>query len=302
MFIKILYCLAVLLGLSLLPPCRAYSASDEASAFVEALADESADEWADAGWDSEMDAPPDMFERPMLWFPVGECLTYKIRWGPFTVGTTRVVSEWIREDGRDLVAIRATTRSTPFFDRIYHIDDFLESIVDPDTFIPLRFTKRLNEGSSSIHEITTFDHESGMACWTQLLKDVRKEFAIEPDTRDLLSFMFYIRSRKFEPEKKYHFRVMADDKIYDLDVVSGTHKTIKLPNFGRIRSLRLDPEANFQGLFVRVGKVRVWVSDDDRFLCTQAAVGIPLGTVKAILVKVEGPGYDFWSLAGEDRD
>lgn len=234
-------------------------------------------------------------ERYKLWFPVGECLTYRIRWGPFTVGNTRVNSEWIEKDGKDLLAIRVRTRSTPFFDRIYRVDDFIESIVDPVTFRPLSFTKNLSEGRYRLHEITTFDHKGGMAHWQHLLKDKSLDFAIESDTRDLLSFMYYMRSQKFEPGKTYHFRVMADEKLYDLDVIAKDIEKVSLRNFGKVESLRVEPKAKFQGLFVRAGKLQLWVSNDDRFLCTTATARVPFGTIRAVLMKVEGPGDDFWS-------
>ena len=103
-----------------------------------------------------------------------------------------------------------------------------------------------------------------------------------------------MRSKKREPAKESHCLVMADEKIYDLDVTSKTYDTTKLRNFGRIKSLRLEPNAKFQGLFVRLGKMRVWISDDDRSLCVKATARVPVGTIRWTLTKVEGPGDDFW--------
>ncbi len=236
-------------------------------------------------------------EKPVLWFPVGEKLTYPISWGPWVVGYSTVWSEWIRENERDLLAIRIRNRSTSVLDKLFPVDDFMESIVDPATFLPLRFYKNISEGRYRLKEVTLFDHANRKAHWQHLLRDSHEDFAIEADTRDLISFMFFMRSQRWDPHKGYHFRVMADEKLYDLYVTAVGYEEIKLRNFGSARSLKLAPEAAFQGLFVRVGRLEVWVSSDDRCLLTKgtAIVPFPIGTIRIMLGAVEGAGDDFWS-------
>lgn len=235
-----------------------------------------------------------------LWFPVGETLIYKVQWGVWVVAETRVTNGFFEENGRQLLAIRATTRTLNIMNKIYPVDDFLESVVDPVTFLPLRFTKRLSEGSYRLHEVTTFDHQARRAHWHHKLKGDQKDFAIDADTRDLLSFMFYMRSQKLEPGRRYDFRVMADEKLYDLIVESRDLETLEIGNFNGIRSLKLDPDAKFQGLFVRTGKLEVWASDDDRCLCVRATAKVPLiGTIRLLIDRVEGPGDDYWTHPGD---
>lgn len=237
--------------------------------------------------------------RPALWFPVGEQIFYKIQWGVWIVAETKVASEFIEEDGRELLAIRVTTHTRSILSVFYPVDDFIESVVDPVTFLPIRFTKRLSEGRYRLHEITTFDHKARTAHWRHLLKNDSKDFAIDADTRDLISFMFYMRSQKFEPGKHYEFRVMADEKLYDLLVETRDIETLDIGNYAKIRSLKLDPEAKFQGLFVRVGKLEVWISDDKRCLCVRAIAKAPvIGTIRLLIDRVEGPGEDYWTHPG----
>ncbi|MDO9543076.1 MAG: DUF3108 domain-containing protein [Kiritimatiellia bacterium] len=233
--------------------------------------------------------------QPDLWFPVGERLTYKVYWGIFPVAETKVTSEWIEEDEQTLLAIRVTTKSYALLDAIYPIDDFIESVVDPDTFTPIRFSKRLSEGRYRLNEITTFNHQERIAHWKHLIKNDSKDFAIESDTRDLLSFMFFMRSQKFEPNRTYNYRLMADEKLYDLYIHTKNYVQLNLSKFGVVRSLYIQPEAKFQGFFVRVGRLRVWISDDERRLCVKAIAKAPVvGTIKLLLDKVEGSGNDFW--------
>lgn len=242
-------------------------------------------------------------ERPELWFPVGEQLTYKIYWSIFPVAETRVTSglfeEEEGEEKRILLAIKATTTSYALLDAIYPVNDFIESVVDPATFKPLRFVRRLSEGRYRLNEITTFNHQEHIAHWKHLIKNDARDFAIEDDTRDLISFMFFMRSQKLEPNRTYNYRVMADEKLYDLYLNTKNYEQLNLSKFGVVRCLYIQPEAKFQGLFVRVGRLQVWVSDDKRCLCIKAVAKAPvIGAIKLLLDKVEGPGDDFWIKRG----
>ena len=246
-------------------------------------------------------------KRPELWFPVGEKLTYLVYWGIFPVAETKVTSEWIEEENEEetriLLAIKVTTKSFGLLAALYPVDDYIESVVDPATFKPLRFVKRLNECNYHLYEITTFNHKARTAHWKHLIKNDTRDLAIEDDTRDLLSYMFFMRSQKLEPNRTYQHRLMADEKLYDLYVNTGDYVQLDISKFGLVRCLYIQPEAKFQGFFVRVGKLQVWISDDKRCLCVKAVARAPvIGSFKLLLNNVEGPGNDSWLKASRPAD
>lgn len=230
-----------------------------------------------------------------LWFEVGEKLTYRIRWGVIPVGTSVASTEWIEEDGRTLLRIRFRNRSNSFLSTFYPVDDTLEAVVDPVTFKPVRFVKILNEGGYHCDEVTEFDYENGVARWRSRKNGGSKEYPIEDDARDLISFMYWMRKERLKPGASHDFRVMADEKVYDLTVHVKKSEKVNLPEYGKVKSVKLEPAAKFQGLFVRKGRMWMWVSEDERRLCTQLAVEVPVAKVKLKLCSVEGPGKDHWT-------
>lgn len=238
--------------------------------------------------------------KPELWFPVGETITYQASWGGIPVAEARVWTEWVEEDGRDLLAIRVTITTGSIMSKIYPVKDFIESVVEPTTFLPLRFTRNLSEGRYRLHEVTTFDHHALKGHWKHLLKNNEETFAIEPDTRDFLSFMFAMRRTALEAGSNYTYRVMADEKLYDLTVEGLKIETIHLLNYGWVKSLKVEPKATFQGLITRTGRLFMWISLDARRLCTKASISVPVASVKVLLQKVEGPGDDFWTNPGKN--
>lgn len=240
--------------------------------------------------------------RPELWFPVGEKLTYLIYWGIFQVGITTATSAWMEEDGRTLLVIRFRTRTNRLVEKLYPVDDFLEAVIDPMTFLPLRTTKRLKEGRYRADETVVFEHARGVAHWRSNLSDRKKTFPIEPDTRDIISFMYFMRSRPFKIGETVQARVMADEKLYDLYIRISRRENLKLPGLGRRRSMKLEPEAAFQGLFVRKGKMWMWVSDDEQRFCTRIAAQVPVASISLWLSRVEIIGEDAPAGNGEVED
>ena len=63
----------------------------------------------------------------------------------------------------------------------------------------------------------------------------------------------------------------------------------------------LEPEAAFEGLFVRKGKMRLWVSEDDRRLITKATIKVPVASLVLKLKEVTGPGDDIWVTKSAEK-
>lgn len=234
-------------------------------------------------------------------FLVGESLTYHAYWGVFHVANTEVTTAWETNEGKRVIAIRYRTRGTSFIDTIYPVDDTIESLIDPATMLPLRFEKKLSEGRHRAHEITVFDHAAGKAYVHNVRKDKRETIDIPPDIRDLVSFMYNMRGQDFVVGQESRHQVMTDEKIYDLWLKVEGKDEMKFDRYGKIRNIRIEPKAAFQGLFVRKGKLTIWVSDDPRRICTRIMATIPVANIRINLVEVRGPGDDFWVKPKKDK-
>ena len=227
-------------------------------------------------------------------WPVGEKLTYRIYWGYIPVGSAAATVDWADYQGQRVLAIRFRTISNRFVEKLYPVDDTIESLVDPATFLPLRFTKNLSEGKNRHHEVTTFDRTNLVAHWKSMISGKERTFKIDASTRDIPSFMYSMRTGRFAVGSKERYQVMADEKIYDLWINVKETETLKLTPFGQVKTLKAEPEAAFQGLFVRSGKIWVWISDDKRSLAAQIVGSVPVASIRVVLVNVEGPGNDRW--------
>jgi hypothetical protein len=204
-------------------------------------------------------------------------------------------------EGHEVLAMRITVNTFPFFDHICKVDDFYEGLIDPETFLPIRFEQNLKQRNYRRHDITTFDYQTLKAHYVHQGNGTQKTYDIEPGTRDILSFMYFMRSVSLEEDKETRCRVMSGAKIYDLFIKAFKIEPVDLEHYGKeISCLTVKPEAMFDGLFVRKGKATVWISRDPRHLLTYAKVSTPFGRVSLTLDEVRGPGTDFWITDRKD--
>lgn len=228
-------------------------------------------------------------------FPVGEELTYAAYWGFIPVGKVRIVTRWVEAEGRTLLAIRYRARSNRVLSAIYPVDSVIEALVDPATFRPVRFTKSLNEGRHHKFEVTAYDFTRLQARCEKTGKGLFKDYAIEEDTRDLVTFTFYMRRHQFPAGSSQKFRVSDDDKMYDLTVNVLKEERVDLSEFGEVKCTKVEPLSQLQGVFVRKGRMFVWIAPGERCIVTKVEASLPVANVRAVLQEVRGPGDDFWA-------
>lgn len=236
-------------------------------------------------------------------FPIGEELIYSITWNGIPVAWSKAVTQMDTFEGREVLALRLTTRTYPFFDHIFRTDDFHESLIDPETLLPVRYTQNLQEGRYRCHEVTTFDYTTLKAHYVHQVNGKQKTYDLKPDSREIMSHMYFMRSVLLEENSETRYKVITDEKIYDLIIKAFKVEPVELPHYDReIPCLEVRPEAMFDGLFVRKGKATVWVSRDPRRLLTVARLSTPFGRVSITLHEVKGPGDDFWIKEKKEGD
>ena len=239
-------------------------------------------------------AEPRPAKDARLWFPVGEELVHRIYWGFIPVGKSVTTTEWIEQNGKRLLAITMRTRTNKVFDKIRPVNDKVESIVDPKTFRPVKFSRVMIRRRKTCNETTIFDHEKGEAHWSSACSGESKTFEIAKDTRDVMTFMYYTRRKPFPENAEMDHKVMADDGIFDLKLRTRGKEKVKLKTFGKTPGLKIEPKFDFDGLLIDKGRFKLWVSDDARRLLAKAVINGKDADIKLVLCHVRGPGNDSW--------
>ncbi len=235
-------------------------------------------------------------------FPVGETLDFTSSWGVIPVAHTEISSAWTNKNGRQLLSLRYHTGTYSVFYPVYAMEDEAEALTDPATLLPETFhmTVRRRWGATWTTD-ASFDYARGVChhVYRHRRSGVTKvqELPINSDTRDLLSFLFHMRGRLPEPGNTNHYTVVADEGFLDMRVHFSGPESIKIDGFPKTDCLVAEPKANFKGLILDEGKVRMWVSRDPRCIALRLTVDAPLANVYVDLTKVTGSGTDVWVRA-----
>ncbi len=218
---------------------------------------------------------------------VGERLVYKVHLLGLEVGTGAAeIKEIVTIRDRPAYHIVIEVRSAPILDWIYKVRDTHHSFIDVEKLHSLRYEKILKEGRYRADEVMEYDQKEHTASYYSRKNGSRKEMLIPPNVQDQLSCGFWFRLQEIQPGSTFSIPVNADEKNWDLQVKILEKTKVKLPGFPEWEAVEVEPLIQFQGIFVKRGKIRGWISLDERRIPLKMQVKIPvLGSVNAYLVE-----------------
>lgn len=221
---------------------------------------------------------------------IGERFGYRLYWGIIPVGRFEMSSEWITGDDGKFVRLVATAWTFSLVSNLYPVDDHMESIVDPKTFLPVRYSQDLREGRKLRKDRTVFRHSERVADWRSEKTGRKHAIPIEPDTRDVLTLLYHMCSVGMAVGEVSDFKVLVDEKLYDLKVSGLLTESLKNEFTGTAECLKIEPKAWFGEIFVRKGRMHLWFLADKRHWFVLARAYLPVADFRAVLTDVTSPG------------
>jgi len=185
----------------------------------------------------------------------------------------------------------AEARSQGFFAWLlrYEVDDRTDAWFDPAAGCSLGIEKRLREGKALRDQKVEFDWESGTARVADR-KIARESFDVGPCPLDVLSALQVMRLHGVPAEAPLELDVFDNGKRYLLRFLRLGRERLDLPPpFGPgTPTLVIEPLlAEGSGLFVKSGRLKLWITDDERRVPVRMRTKVPIGSVSAELVVYE---------------
>lgn len=230
-------------------------------------------------------------EKPSGKIFLGETMTFQVSYLGIPVGeAVSEVKEIVKINDRNAYHIVIHVRSAPMLDWVYPVNDTHHSYVDAEHFHSLRYQKLISEGRYQTHEVMEYDQKKHIGKFYSYKDKTRKEMFIPKNVQDQISCGYWFRLQDIRPESKISIPVNADEKNWELQAVMHKVKKRKIKGVGIFQAMEVEPIFMFEGFFVRRGKIRGWVSMDERRIPLLMKVKVPiLGDVKATLTKYD-PG------------
>ena len=214
--------------------------------------------------------------------PEQEDLVFDVYWKFVKVGKGTLEIKGFEEiNGRTAYHIYSEAKSAPFFDNFFKVRDTNQSWLDTESFCSLRYLTNISEGGWKKFEQLDFNHDS-------------KRFARNDDgtmkygdtvrwVQDVISSFYFLRTLDLEVGKEYCFDAHSGDDTWPLKTKVIGRETVKV-EAGTFDCLILEPFLREDaGIFKAKGKLKIWVTNDDRKMPVKRKSKIPVGSISAEL-------------------
>lgn len=213
---------------------------------------------------------------------LGERLVFQIKFGPLSAGTAEMaVEDRVTLSGRSAYRIRSTARSADWF--FYRVRDTVISYLDEGGLFSWKYEKHLREGQYRNDEVSTFRQQADTPVVVRVLNGARQEpMPIPRYAKDVLGALYYVRTMTLRPGESVEVPISDGRKNYDLRVTVDRRERVRTPA-GTFDCVVVEPRLESEGIFVKKGRMWVWLTDDARHMPVRMKAEIPVGSIEAFL-------------------
>ncbi len=180
---------------------------------------------------------------------VGESINFEITYLGIKAGNIKFMVLDNGKRGDDLIHhFKATLSSADYYKYIYKLDDYVESFILADSFLPLKYTLIQRESGQSVDELQLYDHEKLQnKQWFKKIKDGKtkkddKVGFIPELFLDPLSLLAFFRGLPLQKGDVYSVPVIVRSKVLKV--------TATVLDYEKIDVLNKDRDAVKMSVFV----------------------------------------------------
>lgn len=226
-------------------------------------------------------------------FGPGESLTLKITYAHLLAGRATLEVRAGEHDGRPVLLFETRAKSEGFFAWLlrYRVDDRTVATWDPQGGCSLGIEKRLREGRAVRDQVVRFD-PAARSAFVEDPKIKEKQFTVEPCVLDVLSALFVTRVRGVPDKEPLTLPVFDNGKAYALRIRFLGRERLDLPPplGAKVPTIVVEPLLlEGTGLFVKEGRLKIWLTDDERRIPVRMRTKVPIGSVSGDLESYRPP-------------
>lgn len=227
-------------------------------------------------------------------FRVGEKVTLEASYFSVVAGDVTIeVRPFVEVNGQKSYNFAGTAKSTSVFAMFYAVDDWFETLVDFNTFVPYSYSLHVKESKQLRETRTIFDNVKGHAVFwdkkinaEKKLEEQKKEWDIPPFSQNVFTAVFYLRTFNLVPGKKVSFRLGHEKENLIVSAEVLRRETISTPA-GDFNTLVIKPNIALNGEFKPVGDNFLWLTDDDRKFLVRIESKIKIGKLVGVVKELD---------------
>lgn len=212
-----------------------------------------------------------------------------------TAGYITIMSkEVVTLNGKEAFHYYARFKSSDSYRYFYWLDDKLDSYVEKETFLPMKYSLVQREKKQNVDDLQLFDFKKMMTySWYKRVKegsnkDEKGEAQIPSLAQDSFSALQFVRGLPLIKGEKYELPVITRGKFWILKVEVMGEETTTV-NGKDTQAIKIKAETNFPGVLKKSGDINFWygLGPEKRLLKFQAK--IKLGSLYGEVVEYK-PG------------
>ncbi|GBE03903.1 hypothetical protein BMS3Abin09_00826 [bacterium BMS3Abin09] len=208
---------------------------------------------------------------------------YNLYWSGIKAGEATL--EYL--DTPEGFTIKTHAVSSKFISIFYKVDDRAETVLYPDGY-PKITTLNISEGRHTKHKVTSFiqktEETPQKIFFHDILKDEKAEYKLDKPAYDPLSGFYVMTQLPMEIGKTEYISMFDSKKIFDAEINVLKKENISVPA-GKFDTIVINPVLQTEGLFVRNGKMFIWLTDDERKIPVMFRSKVKIGSFVAKLAE-----------------
>jgi hypothetical protein len=229
-------------------------------------------------------------------FEAGEWFKFRIHYGWFNASFATLEVEEAQLRGKSVYHIKGHGESTGLLDLFFEVDDTYRTYIDPDTGLPMRFIRNINEGGYEKNRRIDFDQQTNVAVVTDYLKNSTKTFETKNKVQDMLSVLYFLRNKingmELEPGDEIEVNMFFDDENYRF-LCKFLGVDILKTEFGKVRSLKFRPYVQSARVYKEKESLTFWVTADKNKAPIKIEADLAVGSLEADLIGFKGLKHPF---------
>ncbi|MDH5581553.1 MAG: DUF3108 domain-containing protein, partial [Bdellovibrionales bacterium] len=218
-------------------------------------------------------------------------LFYEVRYMGIKAGYIQLLTHKPKEiDNKLSYHFEAKLKTADYYRYIYRLEDSVETFVDVDKFLPLKYTLLQRESSQTVDDLQIFDHEKRKTYhWYKRIKrgiptDRKIQKYIPQYMQDSFSALFFVRGLDMVKGKTYRFPVVTRGKIWVLSMEISNYEKVEVMG-KQVDAIKIKAQTRFHGALKKKGDIIFWFSNDKYKRMLKFSANIKIGSVKGVLVE-----------------
>lgn len=220
-----------------------------------------------------------------------EKFVFRISYLGLTAGNVQLTTEPLAKIGdREVFHFRAHLRSARYYRMIYQLDDRLETFIDAESFLPVKYVLIQRESGQNVDDLQFFDSEKLQTHF--FFKREREDSLSEREEthftpyfiQDSFSPLHFVRGLPLNIGDRYEFPVVTRGRIWLIELNVEREESIRV--MGRwTNAVRVNAITRFPGVLEKRGDIVFWYSADEYRRPLQFQADVRIGSIRGELVE-----------------